>query len=76
VLSREVTYVCGLLNSKNSGRDCTGLEPFIGLLGKTKDVHTRSLPVAIGDVARAAMRNARLDALRGISSQRRPQPAD
>jgi hypothetical protein len=47
----EVTYVCGLLNSKNSGGDFTGLEPFIGLLGKKADGSLGFLPLAEGDVA-------------------------
>jgi hypothetical protein len=49
--SPEVTYVCGLLNSKNSGGDFTGLEPFIGLLGKKADGSLGFLPLAEGDVA-------------------------
>jgi hypothetical protein len=47
----EVTYVCGLLNSKNSGGDYTGLESFIGILGKQKDGSLGFLPLAVGDVA-------------------------
>lgn len=49
--SPEFTYVCGPLNSRNSGGDFTGLEPFIGLLGKKADAPLGFLPLAEGDVA-------------------------
>jgi hypothetical protein len=47
----EVTYVCGLFNSKNSSGSYTGLQPFIGILGKKEDGSLGFLPLADGDVA-------------------------
>ena len=51
IKSPEVTYVCGLLNSRNAGGDYTGLQPFIGILGKKQDGSLGFLPMAVGDVA-------------------------
>jgi hypothetical protein len=51
IKSPEVTYVCGLLNAKSAGGDYTGLQPFIGILGKKQDASLGFLPMAVGDVA-------------------------